>query len=310
VTDAGGPAPARPVSSSAEIARALDALAAARPPLLVIADFDGTLAPGARDPAVARIEPLAQRGLRRLAGIAAERPGRVHLAVLTGRSVADVASRVRVGGVEYLGDHGLEHGRLSRGERAERLVVATDPAYDVHRGSAEMLAAGVVAELGDPAWLFVERKGPSVAFHVRQAEDVPAARAAVVAAIGAVERRLGLVHGLAHYRGRSVVDLRPRDAGGKREAVDRLVERHRPGGVLALGDEMSDIDAFEAVIAARAADPAPIGVTVAVHGASRPAPAELLALADLRIAGAHEVGRLLSALARRIPSRGARADSS
>jgi hypothetical protein len=69
---------------------------------------------------------------------------------------------------------------------------------------------------------------------------------------------------------------------------------------------MSDIDAFEAVIAARtrglpdgAGSPVEVGVTVAVHGASLPAPAELQALADLHVGGAHEVGRLLSALARR-----------
>jgi len=138
-----------------------------------------------------------------------------------------------------------------------------------------------------------------VAFHVRQADDVPSARAAVVEAIGTVERRLGLVHGLAHYRGRSVVDLRPRDAGGKREAVERLITRDRPGAVAVLGDEMSDIDAFEGVIAARSAGGI-IGVTLAVHGTSRPAPAELLALADLRLGGAHDVGRWLAALARRL----------
>jgi trehalose 6-phosphate phosphatase len=303
VTDAGEPAPAA-VSTTVELASALDALVAARPPLVVIADFDGTLAVGSRDPAVARIEPLAQRALRRLAGIAAARPGRMRVVVLTGRVVADVAARVRVGGVEYLGDHGLEHGRLPRGGRAERMVVSADPTYDVHRDPAETLADGVAAELGTPPWLFVERKGPSVAFHVRQADDVPAARAAVVRAIDAVERRLGLVHGLAHYRGRSVVDLRPREAGGKREAVERLVERYRPGGLVVLGDEMSDIDAFEAVAAARRAGAVAVGVTVAVHGASRPAPAELLALADLRIGGAHEVGRLLSSLAGRVAAEG------
>lgn len=304
MTPAGGPAPA--VSTGAEIAAALDALVATRPPLLVIVDFDGTLAVGSRDPAVARIEPLAQRALRRLGGIATDRPDRLHVAVLTGRIVADVATRVRVGGIEYLGDHGLERGVLGRGARAERLVATSDPSYDVHRDSAEILAAGVADELRQPAWLFVERKGPSVAFHVRQADDVPAARAAVVEAISTVERRLGLVHGLAHYRGRSVVDLRPDGAGGKREAVGRLIERHRPGAVIAVGDEMSDIDAFEAVIAARtggppavAGSPVEVGVTVAVHGASRPAPAELQALADLYVGGAHEVGRLLSALARR-----------
>ena len=288
------------VSSRPDIAAAVEALTAARPPLLVVADFDGTLAAGSRDPAVARIDPLAQRSLRGLARTAATGPPRAHVAVLTGRVVADVATRVRVGGVEYLGDHGLQHGHLPRGGRAERLAVVTDPAYDVHLDPAETLASGVAAELGRPEWLFVERKGPSVAFHVRQADDVAAARAAVIDAIAAVERRVGLVHGLAHYRGRSVVDLRPRDAGGKREAVDGLIDRHRPGGVVALGDELSDIDAFEGVVDARAAGRIHVGVTVAVHGASRPAPRELQAVADLRIAGAHDVGRFLAALARRL----------
>jgi trehalose-phosphatase len=283
-----------------DFAEAIAALVAARPPLLVVVDFDGTLAVGTRDPAAARIEPLARRALRRLGGIAAERPGRLHVAVLTGRIVADVAARVRAGGVEYLGDHGLQHASLARGGRAERLRPTTDTAFDVHRDPAEALAAGVAVELGAPPWLFVERKGPSVAFHVRQAEDVTAARAAVVEAIAAVEQRLGLVHGLAHYRGRSVVDLRPREAGGKREAVERLIQRHRPGGIVVLGDEVSDIDAFEAVISERSVDATLCGVTVAVRGGLRPAPPELLDRADLALAGAHDVGRLLAALARRL----------
>lgn len=294
-------APGAAVSSPADVDAAITALVTARSPLLLVIDFDGTLAVGSRDPAVARIEPLAQRSLRRLAGLAAARPQRLAVAVLTGRVVADVAARVRVGGIDYLGDHGLEHARLPRGGRVERLVVTTDPSFDVHRDTAETLAAGVAAELGSPPWLFVERKGPSVAFHVRQADDVPSARAAVVSAIETVERRLGLVHGLAHYRGRSVVDLRPRDAGGKREAVEQLIARDRPGAVAVLGDEMSDIDAFEAVVAARATGRV-TGVTIAVHGTSRAAPPELLGLADLRLGGAHDVGRWLAALARRLDS--------
>ena len=288
-----------PISSPADVAAALDALAA-HGPLLVVADFDGTLAVGARDPAVAAIEPLAQRGLRALARISAERPGRAHVAVLTGRVVSDVVTRVRVGGVEYLGDHGLEHGTLARGGRAEHLRVVTDPAFDAHRHPAAILARAVADELGDPPWLFVERKGPSVAFHVRQADDVVAARAAVVAAIAAVEKREGLLdHGLAHYRGRSVVDLRPAAAGGKREAVQRLIARERPRAVVVLGDELSDIDAFEAAIAARTSDHLS-STTIAVHGAAKAAPAELLRHADLCVGSPREVGRFLSALARRL----------
>ncbi|MGH2476516.1 MAG: trehalose-phosphatase [Candidatus Limnocylindrales bacterium] len=294
MTAADGPAQ---VSRTEAVEAALDTLAAAPGSLLVVADFDGTLAIGSRDPGVASIEPLAKRGLRALARVAAEQPGRVHVAVLTGRVVSDVAARVRVGGVEYHGDHGLEHGVLARRGRPERLLVTTDPAFDAHRDPAEVLAVGVAAELGHPGWLFVERKGPSVAFHVRQADDVALARTAVVDAIASVETRAGLDHGLAHYRGRSVVDLRPADAGGKREAVERLIDRHRPGGVVVLGDELSDVDAFEAVIASRRRL---VGVTVAVHGATRSAPAELRALADLCLAGPREVGRLLVGLGRRL----------
>ena len=302
MTGAGLP-PAPDVSSAAELTAALDALADAPAPLIVVLDFDGTLAVGTRDPAAARIDPAAQRSLRRLARFADERPGRLHLAVLTGRAVADVATRTRVGGIDYLGDHGLQQARLARRGRPERLVATSDDAYEVHRWPAEALAAGVAAELGRPPWLFVERKGPSVAFHVRQADDVAVARASVVAAITRVERDLGLVHDLAHYRGRSVVDLRPRTAGGKREAIESLMTRHRPGAIVAMGDELSDVDAFEAVHAAEAARPGIVAWTVAVHGRSGPAPAELLARADLRLAGPRDVGRFLAALARRLEAR-------
>jgi trehalose 6-phosphate phosphatase len=275
-------------------------LAGSRPPLLVVVDFDGTLAIGSRDPAVARITPTAQRALRRLAGLAPA----VRVVVLTGRTVADVATRVRVGGIAYHGDHGLQDGWLPRGGRVTAMRVTSHERFDRHRDPAEVLAAGVAAELRSPPWLFVERKGPSVAFHVRQADDVAAARAAVVQAIAVVERRERLDdHGLAHYRGRTVVDLRPIEAGGKREAVERLIAEHRPGGVVALGDELSDVDAFEAVRTALAADPLLVGRTIAVHADGRPAPAELLAVADGSLETARAVGPFLGALARAVEAR-------
>jgi trehalose-6-phosphatase len=122
----------------------------------------------------------------------------------------------------------------------------------------------------------------------------------VEAAISAVEVCGGTIeHGLAHYRGRSVVDLRPATAGGKREAVERLAAETAAGALVALGDEVSDIDAFEAVLACRSVPGGPIGVTVAVHGA-RPAPADLSEIADLQVGSARAVGRFLSGLADRL----------
>jgi trehalose 6-phosphate phosphatase len=281
---ASAPVASPSVATPAALADAIERLVAAPAPLLVVADFDGTLAAGSRDPGAAVIDAVAQRALR-------------HQVVLTGRTVPDVAARIRVGGLTYLGDHGLQSARLPRGGRIAALRIQTEPGFDHHLDPAERLASGVADALGHPPWLFVERKGPSVAFHVRQAGDVPAARAAVLAAIATVEAREGLTdHGLAHYRGRSVVDLRPEAAGGKREAVERLLARHDPGAVVVLGDELSDVDAFEAVVAARA-ERHLVGITVAVHGSSAPAPAELLACADLAVESARSVGHFLRGLA-------------
>ncbi|MDO8484253.1 MAG: trehalose-phosphatase [Candidatus Limnocylindrales bacterium] len=263
--------------------------------LLVISDFDGTLAEGSRDPAAAAIVPLARVALRQLAGVATERPDRLAVAVLTGRTVADVAARVRVGGIRYLGDHGLQVGSYPRGGRAERLTTAIQPGHEASVEPAERFASRVPELLGRPDWLFVERKGPSVAFHVRQADDRAAARAAVEAAIDTVDRELP-GHDLAHYRGRLVVDLRPRAAGGKREAFERLLVDLRPSTVIAFGDDSSDADAFAVLRAAREADEID-GLAIAVTG-PHGMPDEVRAVADAVLGTPFEAARWLASVAR------------
>jgi trehalose-phosphatase len=276
---------------SADLARVV-----ARPGrLLIVADFDGTLAAGSRDPGAATIVPLARTALRRLAGVATARPDRLAVAVLTGRTVADVASRVRVGGIGYLGDHGLQTGSYPRGGRAEHLSGAIRPGHEASFDPAERLARRVPEFLGRPPWLFVERKGPSVAFHVRQADDRAAAREAVVAAIEAVELELP-GHDLAHYRGRLVVDLRPRTAGGKREAYERLLVELRPSTVIAFGDDSSDADGFAVVRAAREAGHLD-GMAVAVSG-PHGMPDDVRAAADALLGTPFEAARWLAFISR------------
>lgn len=263
--------------------------------LLVVSDFDGTLAEGSRDPAATTVVPLARSALRQLAGVAAARPERLAVAILTGRTAADVAARIRVGGIRYLGDHGLQTGTYPRRGRAETLTITAEPGHEPSLEPAERLATQVPDLLGRPSWLFVERKGPSVAFHVRQAEDRAAARAAVEAAIETVDRELP-AHNLAHYRGRLVVDLRPRTAGGKREAFERLLGELRPASVLAFGDDSSDADAFAVLRASRAAGVLD-GLAVAVTG-PHGMPDDVRAAADVTLAGPFEAARMLAFLAR------------
>jgi len=262
--------------------------------LLVVCDFDGTLAEGSRDPAAAAIVPLARRALRRLASVAAERPDRVSVAILTGRTATDVAARVRVGGIVYLGDHGLQSGTFPRRGDPARIKTTFRAGHESSLAPAEVLATRVPQILGNPGWLFVERKGPSVAFHVRQAEDRVAARAAVEAAIAEVDSG-SPPHDLAHYRGRLVVDLRPRDAGGKREAFEALLAQLRPATVVAFGDDSSDADGFAVLRAARAAGTVG-GLAVAVTG-PHGMPDDVRAVADVILDTPREVARALSAMA-------------
>lgn len=282
-------------SSAAALATRIAALVDRTGRLLVVSDFDGTLAEGSRDPGATAIVPLARVALRRLAAIAIARPTRLTVAVLTGRTVADVAARVRVGGILYLGDHGLQRGTYPRHGLAERLTVAFQPGHEAAIEPAEQLASRVPELLGRPPWLFVERKGPSVAFHVRQAEDRVAARTAVVAAIETVDRELP-EHDLEHYRGRLVVDLRPRAAGGKRETMQRLLHELEPSTVVAFGDDSSDADAFMVLRADREAgrmDALAVGVT-GPHGM----PDDVRASADVILETPLAAARLLASIAR------------
>ncbi len=273
---------------------AVAGLAEVSGPLLVIADFDGTLAEGSRDPGAAVIVPLAQRSLRRLAGLAVARPGRLSVVVLTGRTAADAAMRIRVGGVTYLGDHGLQRGTFPRGGDPARLSTTFHAGHDASIEPAELLADRVPALLGRPRWLYVERKGPSVAFHVRQAEDRTAARAAVEAAIETVDGDLP-AHDLAHYRGRLVVDLRPRTAGGKREAFEELLQERAPAAVVAFGDDLSDADGFAVLRDARAAGTIQ-GLAAGVIG-PHGMPDEVRTMSDVVFTTPHQAARALSALA-------------
>jgi trehalose-phosphatase len=282
-----------PIAGSAGIAE-IGRLAARPGRLLVVADFDGTLAEGSRDPGATVIVPLARRALRRLARISVARPERLAVAILTGRTALDVATRVRVGGITYLGDHGLQSGTFRRGGDPAGIVTTFRGGHEDSHEPAATLATRVPEVLGRPPWLYVERKGPSVAFHVRQADDRVAARAAVEAAIATVDRELP-AHDLAHYRGRLVVDLRPRTAGGKREAFEGLLSAFDPAAVVAFGDDLSDADGF--AVLRRARDRGPLaGLAIGVTG-PHGMPDEVLAASDIVLGTPFLAARSLAAIA-------------
>ncbi len=279
---------------------AVRALAATPGGLLVVCDFDGTLAPISPDPMAPTILPAARHALRRLARIARRRPDRLALAILSGRTALDVAGRVRVGGLTYLGDHGIQGGDLPVGVAAERLRVSHDPRLAEHHAVARRLGDEVERLLGGAAWLFVEPKGPSVAFHFRAADDVVAARARILAALDDAGAALPAALRGPRFRyteGRRIVELRPEDAGAKGEAVARLLERHGSTAALVIGDDRSDTEAFAVVTRERDAGRLAASLLLGVHGAGE-TPPELLAAANVILPEPAASAVVLRALAR------------
>lgn len=270
---------------SAEAALALAGDGPARSPWLIVSDFDGTLSPLVMDPWGATIVPLARRALRRLAG----RPATT-VALLSGRTAADLAARVRVGGARYLGNHGLEAGSVGRGAPASRLRVEAADGFAPYHEDAVRIAAAMPHLVPEP-WLVVEPKPPAVGLHYRSAPDLPAAAALVTAAVARLdpESRFERIAGLR------MLELRPPGATTKGQAMVGLLAELHPGFTVILGDDVSDAAAFRALRAARAAD-GTAGLALGVQARAIPLP-DVVEAADALLASPAEAARVLWLLA-------------
>jgi trehalose 6-phosphate phosphatase len=255
-------------------------------PVLVVSDFDGTLANIQLDPWAARIIPAAQQALRKLATIDG-----VHVALISGRQSRDLAERARVGGIEYLGNHSLERGTLARRARAETMVVHLGDVPAKYGHMADHLASAVPVAVPEP-WLVVESKLPAVAFHFRGAPDVDAAGERVRDAV----ERLDPDALLVRFPGRRVLELRPPGAPGKGEGMRWLLDEHRPALAFMLGDDRSDAEAFRVLRHARSSGEI-AGLAIAIHARAE-APEGVLDAADVVLASPRDAARFLGGLAR------------
>jgi trehalose 6-phosphate phosphatase len=103
----------------------------------------------------------------------------------------------------------------------------------------------LAVRLGLPG-LILEDKGPILAFHYRLCPDHEATRQAILAALAPWETR-----GLRVREGRMVFELAPPLDIDKGTALARLMQTYRLAGVLYLGDDLTDVDAFKVLRAWR-----------------------------------------------------------
>ena len=187
-------------------------------------DFDGTLVELAQTPDTIIVPDALGQLLERLRD---RLDGR--LAIVSGRSIADLERHLPCRGVAIAGSHGLEL-RLANGIA---LPLSAPAGLEETRAEIESFAS---ARTG----LIVETKPVGVALHFRLA---PAQEEKVLDFMEDLARRRGLLL----QRGKMVAELRPAGAD-KGDALMTLMREPRFVGArpLFVGDDLTDEHAFEA----------------------------------------------------------------
>jgi trehalose-phosphatase len=213
----------------------------ARPPrahLVVLSDFDGTLASFDVDPSTPRLSTETRRVLETLASC-----DDVTVGLVSGRRLDDLDRRTQLPPHVYLaGLHGLE---IRHGNHAWR-----HPDLVESHELADQVADAVLAAVGDVPGVRLEHKGVSITVHVRAVD--PARRTDVLhTAVGAA--RTWLDSGaLKTLDASEALELLPNIPWNKGDAVRWIVddiETHarEKAWCIFFGDDVTDEEAFRAV---------------------------------------------------------------
>jgi trehalose-phosphatase len=199
--------------------------------VVVACDFDGTLAGIVDDPDAAAPVDGAVDALRALAELCP-------VAVVSGRGLDDVRSRIGLDGIWYAGSHGFELCD-SAGVRHDHPDAETGAGHlDAAKNAVDRLVAATPGTS-------VEHKPYAIAVHHRGVDpDTADELAAAVDAIAADHE------GLRISGGRAVIELRPDIDWDKGRALEWIVDQlgaDEATRVVFAGDDLTDEDALAVV---------------------------------------------------------------
>jgi trehalose 6-phosphate phosphatase len=266
------------VSAAATLAEHIEPLRADPARSAVLLDVDGVLAPIVRHAEDAHVPEPTRVPLIAVA----KRYGLV--ACVTGRRATTARRIVSLGSITYVGNHGAE---VLRGGATE---VELDPEVAAWSRRIDEWAREAWNERLHRLRVRAEDKDVIRAYHWRGAPDEAAAEAAVRDLAKRAEE-----DGLVVHWGRKVLEVRPPVALNKGRGVERLLQDTAITSALYVGDDSTDVDAFESL--RRLASEGQLVHALCVGVRSDETPAELEALADVLVDGPVGVRTLLSALA-------------
>lgn len=269
--------------TSAKARERYDDLVAAAGQVVVGLDFDGVLSPIVDDPAQAHIHDDAPDVLVALAEVVRA------VAVITGRPARQALA---LGGLDEVGAAIAEHGKElflfgqygnERWSSGNRRVISPRPPHGLSTFQRELPA---LLRRAEAAEAYVEEKGLAVAVHTRRLSDARGAFDRLLEPM----RELAEAHGLAVEPGRNVIEVRS-PGMHKGHAVRVLVREQEAGGFLFAGDDLGDMEAFEAVAGLRDS-----GMPTLLVCSASDEQSALIALADVVVPGPDGVLDLLRRL--------------
>jgi trehalose 6-phosphate phosphatase len=263
--------------TSALLSEALAPLRADPARAAILFDIDGTLAPIVEKAGDARIPERT----RQLLVEVAKRYGVV--ACVSGRQASEARAMVAIGTISYLGSHGAE---LLRAGWTEAVLDPTveDWARRIHDFGREADTSDLRRRR-----VRLEDKGAIVAFHWRGAPDEEAARSAIDAIAARAEAA-----GLRTHWGRKVLEVRPPVRIDKGAAIASFLKEEDVATALYVGDDVTDLDAFRALV--QMAQEGQIDRAIRVGVSSEEGPSEIAEEADIVLEGTAGVQELLTML--------------
>jgi trehalose 6-phosphate phosphatase len=209
--------------------------------IALFTDFDGTISPIVPVPSDAhldsRIKPLLQSMV--------SQPN-IAVAIVSGRALEDLQSRVGIKGLIYVGNHGLE---IEAGETRFR-----EPEAEALRRELKCVSLQLKLALDTVEGMEIEDKGLTLSVHFRRVSEDMQSWVRDTALETVTKSRSYVAR-----EGKKVVEVRPRLEWNKGHALKWLLKEVLPGSTLPIyiGDDVTDEDAFAAI---------PQGITIRVGG--------------------------------------------
>jgi trehalose 6-phosphate phosphatase len=218
--------------------------ALANKPIFLFLDYDGTVTPIRKKPALARISNRTRKLLAELSKLP-----RCKLAIISGRSLKSVRKMVGLSGIIYSGNHGLEmQGPARLASRAKRAIRFQSPISKKHKNIIRQLHHRLVTNLRHIKGVLIEDKGLSLSVHYRlvAAKDRPL----VKAVFGRITLPYARRKRIRIKPGKMVLEAFPPVEWNKGKAVQwflrNAADKFRHAWLpVYIGDDVTDEDAFK-----------------------------------------------------------------